>query len=79
MAAPAIARNPAAVHLPSDIKPVAQAAGADTERQEVVVRASGLYWVLPQPVNLMHDDVVETPLASAKSAHRIRFISLCHM
>lgn len=43
---------------------------ADTERQEEAVRASGLNWVLAQPVNLTDDDVADAPLASAEGAYR---------
>lgn len=43
---------------------------ADTEQQEEAVRASGLDWVLAQPVNLTDDDVADAPLASAEGAYR---------
>ena len=43
---------------------------ADTEQQEAAVRASGLDWVLAQPVNLTDDDVDDAPLASAEGAYR---------
>ncbi|RYF42913.1 MAG: NAD(P)-dependent oxidoreductase [Comamonadaceae bacterium] len=37
---------------------------ADTERQEQLVRASGLDWVIVQPVNLTDAQAPESPLAS---------------
>ncbi len=43
---------------------------ADTERQEEAVRASGLDWVLAQPVNLTDDDVIDRPLMSPEGAYR---------
>ncbi len=39
---------------------------ADTERQESIVRGSGLDWVLAQPVNLTDEDTREPAMASAR-------------
>ena len=39
---------------------------ADTERQESIVRGSGLDWVLAQPVNLTDENTHEPAMASAR-------------
>lgn len=43
---------------------------ADTERQEEAVRASGLDWVLAQPVNLTDDDTTADAFTSVDGAFR---------
>ncbi len=43
---------------------------ADTEVQEVVVRESGVDWVLAQPVHLTDDDVDQMPFASIEGQVR---------
>jgi len=47
----------------------------DTERQEEAVRASGLDWVLVQPVNLTDEDTAEPAFASPNGDYRSMKVS----